>query len=135
MQLFTYGTLMDPEIMAHVAGDTFPARPGLLAGYRRRVVEGEVYPAIVPDDTEQVEGVVYSDLTDEALTRLDRFEGELYQRLLVPVTRGGELIRVQAYVLRPEYGRLLSSTAWTLEQFLHSGKGAFTDHYSGFERI
>lgn len=135
MHLFTYGTLMDPEIMTHVAGEIFPSRPASLSGYRRRTVREEVYPAIIPDAKEEVEGVVYFSLSTDAMDRLDRFEGYQYERQMVEVNCGGERMTVQAYVLAPGYHHLLSSSPWSLEKFQHAGKIIFSSHYTGFNRV
>lgn len=135
MHLFTYGTLMDPEIMSHVAGAIFPSRMASLSGYRCRTVTGEVYPAIVPCPEEQVKGVVYFSLSTDAIDRLDRFEGNQYERQMVVVDSGGEQMNVQAYVLALEYYHLLSSSPWSLEKFQRTGKIIFSRHYTGFKRV
>lgn len=135
MHLFTYGTLMDPEIMAHVSGGQYRSRPARLSGYRRRVVSGEVYPAIVPCAAEGVEGMVYFSLSGNSLERLDRFEGEYYERRTLLVECEGEQLQVQGYVLLTSYRHLLSSSEWRLADFQHSGKVRFSSHYTGYQRI
>ncbi|MBN1957156.1 MAG: gamma-glutamylcyclotransferase [Desulfuromonadales bacterium] len=135
MDLFTYGTLMDPEIMAHVAGGIFPSHPARLAGFRRRLVRNEVYPAIIPDVSEDVEGVVYLSLSAEALERLDSFEGEYYERKTVMAESNGKKMNVETYVLTAEYRHLLSLIPWSLEEFQSAGKGIFARDYSGFSRV
>ena len=135
MQLFVYGTLMDAEIMSHVAGGHFFSRSAKLEGYRRRRVRGEVYPAIVPCPDETVSGRVYFSLSPAALERLDQFEGQQYERCPVTVTCAAGSLPVQAYILAPAYHDRLSSETWELTTFQRSGKILFSRHYTGFERV
>lgn len=131
--VFTYGTLMDSDIMTHVCGAKFAGIQANLSGFRRRKVIDEPYPAITPDPTESVDGYLYFDVHADALARLDRFEGSLYERQVVTlVDAEGRLQTAGAYVLRPENLSQLSDTHWTLEWFQREGKAAFVGEYRGF---
>lgn len=135
MQLFVYGTLMDAEIMSHVAGGHFVSRSAKLEGYRRRRMRGEVYPAIVPCPHETVSGRVYFSLSSAALERLDQFEGQQYERCSVTVASADGPLQVEAYVLAPAYLDRLSSSPWELTTFQRSGKVRFSSYYTGFDRV
>lgn len=132
--IFAYGTLMDREIMADVCGEHYHGTPGTLEGFKRRRVLDAMFPAITPDPTESVSGLLYPAVSDQALARLDRFEGELYQRravsLIHPET--GEHYSTQAYVIKAEHQHRLSTEAWTLDWFLEQGKPSFVQYYRGF---
>jgi len=56
VDLFTYGALMLPDIMAKVAGCRPAAAPATLAGYRRTLVRDEDYPGIAEDERDEVAG-------------------------------------------------------------------------------
>ena len=134
MDLFTYGTLMSPDIMARVAGCRLASEPARLAGYRRTLVRDEVYPGIVETEGHEVDGILYLDASEEAIRRLDAFEGEMYDRREVSVmTAGGEIRTVMTYVFRPEYCFRLTDIPWDYRQFLASGKERFENGYSGFD--
>jgi hypothetical protein len=130
---------MDPEIMARVSGMRCRAGKALLSGYLRRAVRGEVYPAIVARPGEAVDGVVYFDLTPEALDRLDRFEGPMYRRTSVSVTLEAagneETAAAEAYVIAPENLARLSDEDWRFEEFLKTGKGRFQSSYEGYGKL
>jgi gamma-glutamylcyclotransferase (GGCT)/AIG2-like uncharacterized protein YtfP len=101
------------EVMDVVVGRRFAAQPAVLPGYRRRLVRGAVYPAVVPAPSESVAGVLLEGLDPSALARLDRFEGPLYARPELRVTlAGGESRSAFVYVLRPEHASLLSDAPW-----------------------
>ena len=134
--LFAYGTLMVRQIMHSVSGIDLAGNPALLPGYRRRLLRGEVYPAIRPDTRDSVEGILYGKLTDPAWQRLDRFEGEFYHRQPVLVELAGDQrVRAQTYVLKPQYARLMTGEPWTLEWFLQAGLSPFVSEYRGFEQL
>lgn len=115
--LYAYGTLQVGAIFAQIVGRTIESRPATLAGYVRYRISDRVYPAIVEAASSEVPGVVYLGLTASELTRLDLYEGHLYQRREVRVWQGDGTLLVETYVLRPEHRHRLSSEAWDLERF------------------
>lgn len=127
MHLFAYGTLMDPDIMARVCGISCRSRKATLAGFTRKRVSGEVYPAIVKKAGDSVEGIVYYNLPGAAFDRLDRFEGSLYVRTRVMIAVFGEdhPVPAESYLIRPVYAYRLSSEDWNLENFLRNDKHLF----------
>jgi len=136
MNLFTYGTLIHPEIMAKVAGATFESKPGMLQGYQRKLVKDEVYPGIREHPESSVEGVVYFNITPAALQRLDYFEGEMYERHEVNIIhKDNTTTHAQTYVIRPEYEHHLSNQDWSYDEFLQSCKSQFEGGYFGFDLL
>jgi len=136
MDLFTYGTLMSPDIMGKVAGVRLASVRAALAGYRRTLVRDEVYPGIAEDGKYEVEGVLYLDLSDEAARRLDAFEGVMYDRREVVITlENGAARTVMTSIFRPEFRHLLTDVPWDFEQFLVSGRKRFEQGYFGFDQL
>ena len=131
--LFAYGTLMCDDIMRNVAGCSLSHTRGVLRGHRRHAVKGEVYPALVSEEGGLVEGIVYHDIPDAAWLRLDRFEGEMYERCSVNVVLAdGRNEVVYTYVIRPEFEGRLDPKDWDFETFLRSGKSPFETAYPGY---
>lgn len=134
--LFAYGTLMCAEVMREVAGCLPSSAPGVLQGYRRRAVKGELYPALVAEEGARVEGVVYRAVPDAAWTRLDRFEGEIYsRRSVLIVLQDGVTLAAETYVLRPECLDLLAQADWDYADFLRNGKTRFQQYYQGYQEL
>ena len=121
--LFAYGTLVFPEVWRRVTGDTEARRsePAFLEGYDLLRVRDADFPGIVArKGAPRIPGVVYFDLDDETLTRLDAYEDSFYERVKVNVTaeRKGERIVCQAYVIPPFLRkRVLTDEPWSLEKF------------------
>ena len=115
--LFTYGTLQNAEILAQVVGRSWPSSPAVLKGYARYRVNDKPYPAIVEEPGAQVQGSLYSGVTEPELARLDDYEGELYERCSLRVWVGTQALDASTYLLRPEYRALLSAELWELADF------------------
>ena len=87
ISLGLYGTLLDAEVRALVLGDAWrnAGQPALLRGWERRYVAGQVYPGIRPAPGAEIDVLVLSDLTAEALAAADWFEGDEYERRSLPI--------------------------------------------------
>lgn len=135
-QLFTYGSLMCEDIMSEVAGTRLLCEAATLPGYRRFLVKDEHYPGVVAQAGGLVSGIVYHGLGLENWQRLDRFEGEMYERQPVSVRYSdGREAMVDCYLFRPEFAHRLSSTEWDFAAFLQGGKSLFQHQYCGFKAI
>ena len=136
IHLFTYGTLMVPEIMTAVSGAEFEGRPAILRDHARYCLQGETYPGLIEEPGASVDGVAYLHLTPEALQRLDRFEGEWYERKTVrldaPLDGDAE---AQTYLLHPIAHSHIVRKPWTLDDFKRDGIRCFLSDYQGFGQI
>lgn len=134
--LFAYGSLMCDDIMLEVSGYNTSPVQGILKGYCRRTVNGEHYPAIVPDEKSSVPGVVYLNVPESAWERLDRFEGDMYARERVQIdVHQGETLYAATYVLKSKFKERLGQAPWSFEDFLRHGKAHFQRHYQGYHAI
>ena len=134
--LFAYGTLMCEDIMQDVAGCRLSCVPAELRGYSRRRVRGEHYPALVPDERGFVRGVLYQDVPDSAWDRLDRFEGDMYERRPVEVClEDGRIMSAATYVARSAFLGCLDEADWDFDDFLRSGRAAFQRQYKGYQAL
>ena len=134
--IFTYGSLMFPEVWERVVGANYRGSCAELDGYLRRQLRDDIYPVIVPHGPgSHVEGILYFGVTREDLARLDRFEGKYYVRRSVEVItrREGSSCEAFAYVLSKQYDHLLSDREWDPGFFREHGLRLFLDHYAGFD--
>ena len=135
-RLFTYGSLMCSDIMLSVAGACRHVGPAVLSGFARFRVLHETYPAILPREDAAVEGVLYDEIDARAFARLDAFEGEMYSRETVSVCiRANDFRRAYTYVLRPEFLHFATKETWSFDEFLRTGKAAFTEAYVGYSKL
>jgi gamma-glutamylcyclotransferase (GGCT)/AIG2-like uncharacterized protein YtfP len=132
MNLFVYGTLMWPEIMAEVIGRKMDGRPAVLHDVRRFRVKDQVYPSLVTDPGFTVEGVVYTGLSDAELAALDRFEGPEYDRREVTVQCGAERLSAGVYFTSEAGMKLLEPDEWTPEDLPPDNLRCFRSSYKGW---
>ena len=110
--LFAYGSLMFPEVWERIVSERCDSAPATLEGYSRRTIVGEPYPGIVAAETERVAGVVYFDLSPEAMARLDAFEGEWYRRATETlILEDGTTVKAEVYVIRDAFFHLLTEVS------------------------
>ena len=136
MNLFVYGTLMDKEIFQIVAGELCSSEQAVLHGYIRKQVIGEVYPAIAEKSGHEVTGLLYYNLTNTALNKLDRFEGDQYNRCSLKISlQTGQIVDTQVYVFAEKSKQRLAPEDWNYQDFLEKGKELFLREYSGFHEL
>jgi gamma-glutamylcyclotransferase (GGCT)/AIG2-like uncharacterized protein YtfP len=124
--LFAYGTLLCADILEAVTGCRLQGHPASLIGFRRWSLQGEDYPAVVPEEGAEVRGLLYEPLPAGAWQRLDRFEGAMYARRIGPVRLAdGGARAAGCYVLQPGERHRLADPDWSLERFRRSGRERF----------
>ena len=89
--LFCYGTLLDPQVQRRVIGRTVESRPDALPGYRKDMLllGCASYYIAVPDPRGEIQGGVI-EVTRDELVRIDRYEGDEYERVKVTLVSGKE---------------------------------------------
>lgn len=118
MNLFTYGSLMFPDVWQRVAGQSFPAQPATLPGFAAWKVRGETYPGLAPEPGEETSGLVYFGVSPEAAARLDAFEGPFYERREIEVRLAdGTSAPACTYVVAPSHRDELAPDRWDAEEF------------------
>ncbi|MFO1369589.1 MAG: gamma-glutamylcyclotransferase family protein [Marinagarivorans sp.] len=111
--LFTYGSLMFPAVWRQLVPAERTSRPAFLPFYSRRLIFLDTYPVIVPDaNSTGILGTLYSGLNANDLRRLDWFEGEIYQRISLPVLVSTGTIECQTYVPKPSFRPLAMQDIW-----------------------
>jgi gamma-glutamylcyclotransferase (GGCT)/AIG2-like uncharacterized protein YtfP len=138
MHVFTYGTLMFPEVWQAVVGRQFEAVEGTAAGFANYRVVDAVFPGLVKaGDHDIVRGVVYLDVDNASLTRLDLFEDDFYQRQALWVDcADGQRRAADAYVVPPQNQHVLTDEPWRRADFVASGGlEQFIRRFQGFSRV
>jgi gamma-glutamylcyclotransferase (GGCT)/AIG2-like uncharacterized protein YtfP len=138
MHVFTYGTLMFPEVWQAVVGRSFETVEGTAAGFEVFRVRDAVFPGIIAGIGEcSVPGVVYLDVDHESTERLDRFEDDFYERRAIAVDcSDGQRRMAEAYVVPPANRSVLTSEPWGRDSFLASGGlEQFISRFAGFGRV
>jgi len=124
---------MIPDVMCAVTTSEFRFINATLRGYARFTVKGASYPGIIPATDAVTEVIVYFNVDELSLERLDEFEGDLYQRTPIRAeTEKEAILNAETYVIKPEYRGYLSSRGWDVEEFVQNNLEAFLHTYQGF---
>jgi gamma-glutamylcyclotransferase (GGCT)/AIG2-like uncharacterized protein YtfP len=138
MHVFTYGTLMYPEVWQAVVGRMFDTVEGTAAGYAIYRVADAVFPGIVAaGENDVVRGVVYLNVEHASLARLDLFEDDFYERQSLWIDcDDGERRAADAYVVPAENREVLTGERWDRAAFVASGGlEHFISRFRGFDRV
>ena len=114
--IFTYGSLMFPEVWTRVVVGPYRSMRARLEGYARYEVRDQTYPGMVKQLGSSVEGVLYLDVNDADLAMLDHFEGDDYERVALEVACEDGIVRETDTYLYRLPDRLLK-TAWRPDAF------------------
>ena len=131
MDVFTYGSLQFPSVLGAVIGRVPASEPAVLEGFARFRVRDATYPGIVAAAGARTEGTVWRGLDAAALDALDRFEGALYERRLLPVrTRAGATLQAHVYVVADARRDVLGPDPWDPAAFERDHLAAFLRSYT-----
>jgi gamma-glutamylcyclotransferase (GGCT)/AIG2-like uncharacterized protein YtfP len=127
--LFTYGSLMFPQVWHQLVPQTRPSHPAFLTKFSRRLILLDTYPLLIEDANGGILGTVYSQLSGSDLERLDYFEGEIYQRVTVAVHTEQGIKPCQTYIPKPQYRCLAMQDYWRGDIFRAVQMSIFLGRY------
>ena len=78
--LFVYGTLGVNEVISALIDRRTSFCTAFALDHYRRLLQGRIYPGMIPHKGRVTSGRLYVDLTDREIAILDRFEGSTYNR-------------------------------------------------------
>ena len=96
--LFVYGSLLFPELTEKLTGKTFKSVVAILSGFKRFALKGCDYPAIIPKNSSDVEGLLLLNVDEESMKILTFFEGGEYKKQDVVVTSEKKKYTATAFV-------------------------------------
>jgi gamma-glutamylcyclotransferase (GGCT)/AIG2-like uncharacterized protein YtfP len=99
IDLFVYGTLMDPQRVEALTGKQFARVEAMLVGFER--IESDLgYPFVLPCPGAIVPGILLIDIDPISLYHLDAYEaeGDLYRRQTVAVLVADKSVPAMTYV-------------------------------------
>lgn len=125
--LFTYGTLMFPDVLTALL-DRLPAQqPVSTRGWRAAALTGRVYPGLVAATGGTAEGQLVHDLSGEEWRLLDHFEDNTYELRPVALDDGRA---GWAYVWPAEYD--VDEQMWDARQFVRDHLSVYAARCQGW---
>ena len=118
MNLFTYGTLMFPEVWQRIGLSDFSSHPATLPGFAIYRLKDAVFPGIVrANPHDHVSGLLYLDLDEDAMFELDAYESDLYDRIPVIAATEAGPIECTAFVIPDSRRHVLTNESWDAQSF------------------
>jgi len=110
---------MFETVWLRVAGIKCNSCRAQMSGFQRKAVKGQVYPVLIPGaKNDKVDGIIYLEVNDDIIPKLDRFEGQAYKRRKVQVEiNDGSKIPAQAYILKKAFFPIIEDRTWDQQQF------------------
>lgn len=130
--VFTYGTLQFSEVMQAVTGLQLKSIPATLVGYQRYKIKERTFPGLIKKDGVKTDGMLFRDLDESTIERLDLFEDVMYQRCFVDVQVNGKIEQAFVYVTQKEYEDCLLNQEWSLEEFRKKYLKLYLKRITGF---
>lgn len=116
MHIFTYGSLMFPQIWQRVVRGSYRRAPAIAHDYIRLTLAADTYPGMVARAGAQIEGVLYFDVDAQDVAALDAFEGCEYERAEIAVKMpAGEIVIAGTYIFLAR--QRLSAVSWEPQAF------------------
>ncbi len=114
--------------MEAVTGRVFESAAAFAEGYARFLLKGQVYPGITPVAGQTTPGRVYFDVSQEAVSLLDRFEDKIYVPQVITVrARTGHRHNAYAYIIKPKDRGVLTGNPWIRESFIETSLTSYLE--------
>ena len=104
--VFVYGTLLFPDILKGLTGNTFEDRDAVLYGFKCLALKDADYPAIIAHAGSSVQGKVLFNVDERSLEILRFFEGSEYRSICVKVNVDNNRVKASVFVWIEEHHRL-----------------------------
>lgn len=109
---------MFPEVWKRIGIGACPSYPATLPGFAIYRLKDAVFPGIVrADPHDQVNGLLYLDLSDDVLFELDAYESDLYERIPVIAATEAGPIECTAFVIPESRRHALTKETWDADWF------------------
>ena len=129
INIFTYGSLMFPQVWQKVVRGDYRSSSASIHGFRRVCVLYANHPAlIISARATPILGRVYFHVSVEDIARLDYFETRAYERVSVAVTIDANATAAQTYLAIDM--DLLTDTDWSAQTFEKTGLPVFLATYA-----
>ncbi len=118
MNVFTYGSLIFPEVMEALTAQQFKYEDVVLSNFERRALVGKPYPGLIAKVGAIVEGRLWFDLDKSSIEILDQFEGARYERrtAVMDCPSQGQ-VTASFYVTPPALENTLTNEPWDVAHF------------------
>lgn len=133
--IFVYGSLMYDEVWYKIVQGFHQKIKAEIVGYKRLKIKNADYPGLITGEG-IVEGLVWLNVSQSNIDKLDLFEGEFYQRVedIATDINNNKLV-VDFYLIQDSYLSILEDVEWDEKEFKQHGLENFLKNYSGITQV
>jgi hypothetical protein len=104
---------MFPDVWARAAREKCDFQKAVLRGYEARKLQGVTFPGLIEAPGVETPGLLYRNVSPEAMVRLDAYEDDFYVRIPVRVEiEDGSLVPAEAYLISPAHRTFVLPEVW-----------------------
>ena len=132
LNLFTYGTLMDADIWDELVASPYETAKFSLSGYKRYALKDKAYPGLIREEGATTHGLIYFNVSNFDIVKLDVFEGQEYERITIDTVFNDQAITLETFLFVGE-SEFLIDEDWDLDHFVDNDTQNFKDDFLGWK--
>ena len=122
---------MNPSVWKLVVGKEYTHIQYTLCNYAARKLKNRAYPGLIHVENSNTSGIIYKNIDEKDIVKLDEFEGQEYQRIELFEMDG---IKVHTYLYTSTLENLLLEE-WDYTHFIENEFEDFISVFGGWDRI
>ena len=123
---------MDAELWNELVGNPYKTAPFTLSGYKRCALKAKAYPGLIKEEGATTHGLIYFNVSNVDILKLDVFEGQEYERITVDTVFNNQAITLQTFLFVGESKYVLDED-WDLDHFTENDTENFKDNFLGWK--
>ena len=123
---------MDSAIWEELVTGSYKTEQFSLSGYKRCALKEREYPGLIVKEGASTNGLIYFNVSNFDLVKLDVFEGQEYKRIEVETIYNNQAITLQTYLFVGEVEMILDDN-WNFNHFLKKGTQDFRSKFPGWK--
>ncbi|HKI88295.1 MAG TPA: gamma-glutamylcyclotransferase family protein [Draconibacterium sp.] len=124
--IFVYGSLLFPELLTALTGNSFIYSPAILYGFKRFRVKGCDFPAIIEETRSKTEGLLIENVDEKSMEILSFFEGDEYREEKVTIFISDKEITAITFIWGADKS-LLVNRDWDANEFKNKSLDYYLD--------
>lgn len=124
--IFVYGSLLFPELVTALTGNSFIYSPAILYGFKRFRVKGCDFPAIIEETRSKTEGLLIENVDEKSMEILSFFEGDEYREEKVTIFISDKEITAITFIWGADKS-LLVNRDWDANEFKNKSLDYYLD--------
>lgn len=124
---------MHEEVWNKIVHKSYKKIPFLLFNYSARRLKNRDYPGLIEHHGAETEGIIYINVSEKDMERLNNFEGDEYQRIILKCQKHVKIKNIETYLYTGSKANILDEN-WSFDDFKHNSFNSFKNQFKGWKR-